>query len=110
LGFKGYFFNIQEYLLLKGGVRMLDKYKVGLSVGLFFAVVHAGWALLVAIIPGVLQNFLDWVFNLHFLEPVWVLTTFNFLNAILLVIVTFVIGYIFGWVFTWAHNLYHKKK
>ena len=89
---------------------MLDKNKTGISVGLFFAVIHAVWALMVAIIPSVLQSFLDWIFNIHFLEPIWILTTFDFVDAILLVIVTFVIGYVLGWVFGWAHNFHHKKK
>jgi hypothetical protein len=89
---------------------MLDKHKLGLSVGLFFAVVHAAWALLVLVIPKILQNFLDWIFNIHFLEPIWRLTSFNLINAIFLIIITFIIGYIFGWVFAWAHNIHHKKK
>ena len=89
---------------------MLDKNKTGVSLGLFLALIHAVWALCVAIIPGTLQTFIDWIFKLHSIEPVWVLTSFNLLNAILLVIVTFVIGYVFGWVFAWAHNLLHKKK
>ncbi|MBS3088521.1 hypothetical protein J4402_01955 [Candidatus Pacearchaeota archaeon] len=88
---------------------MIDKNKCGLALGLFFAIVHAVWALAVAIIPGSLQSFLDWIFALHFVAPVWSLTAFNFVNAILLVIVTFITGYILGWVFAWAHNLCHKK-
>jgi hypothetical protein len=89
---------------------MLDRNKFGLTVGLFMAVIHAVWALTVAIIPGALQSFLDWIFNVHFLQPIWILTTFNFGKAILLVIITFVIGYILGWIFAWLHNFHHKKK
>ena len=88
---------------------MIDKNKVGLTLGLFFAIVHAVWALSVAVIPNILQSKLDWIFNLHFIEPVWKLTAFNFVNAIILVVVTFIVGYILGWVFAWAHNLFHKK-
>ena len=88
---------------------MIDKNKTGLTLGLFLAVVHAVWALAVAVIPGPLQASLDWIFNIHFLEPIWKLTAFNLINAIFLVIITFVIGYIFGWVFAWLHNLHHKK-
>lgn len=89
---------------------MLDKNKVGLSLGIFLAIVHAFWALMVAVMPGTLQSFLDWVFLLHSIVPVWVLTPFSFVNSILLVIVTFVLGYIFGWVFAWAHKMVHGKK
>lgn len=87
----------------------LDKNKIGLMVGAFLAIVHAVWALIVAIIPNALQSFLDWVFGVHFLEPVWKLTTFNLLNAIFLVLLTFVCGYICGWVFAWIHNWVDKK-
>ncbi|MDD5192467.1 MAG: DUF5676 family membrane protein [Candidatus Nanoarchaeia archaeon] len=87
----------------------LDKCKIGLIVGIFFAVVHAVWAILVGVIPGVLQNFLDWIFNLHFLEPVWILTSFNLLNAVMLVIITFICGYIIGWVFALIWNCLAKK-
>jgi len=87
----------------------LNKNKIGLMVGAFLAIVHAVWALIVAVIPDSLQSFLDWVFNIHFLEPVWILTTFDLLNAIFLVILTFVCGYICGWVFAWIHNCVDKK-
>ena len=89
---------------------MLGKNKTGISLGILFALVHAVWALAVAVIPDTLQKFLDWVFNLHSITPVWVLTSFNWLNALLLVIITFVFGYILGWIFAWAHNLRHKTE
>ena len=89
---------------------MLDKNKTGITLGIFFAVVHAAWALLVLIVPGILQSSLNWIFRLHFLQPIWSITTFNLLYALGLIIVTFIVGYILGWVFAWAHNLHHKKK
>ena len=89
---------------------MINKNQVGLAVGLFLAIIHAVWSLLIAVIPTQFQSFLNWVFQLHSLVPYWNLTAFNLLNAIILVIVTFIMGYIFGWVFAWCHNLMHKKK
>jgi hypothetical protein len=88
----------------------LNKNQIGLIVGLFLAIVHAVWAVFVAITPGALQKFLDWIFGIHFLEPVWVLTAFNLVNAVLLVGVTFVCGFILGWVFAAIHNWLAKKK
>lgn len=88
---------------------MLEKKKVGLAVGFFLAIVHAVWSLAVAVIPSQLQSFLGWVFKLHAIQPVWVLMSFNFVNAVILVILTFVIGYIIGWVFAWIHNMLHKR-
>jgi len=87
----------------------LDKNKTGLVLGLFFAIVHAVWAVLVLVIPGNLQNFIDWAFNLHFLEPVYTITSFNLVNAILLLIVTFVCGYVLGWIFAAVWNKLVKK-
>ena len=89
---------------------MRDKNKTGVTWGLFFAIFHAIWALAVAIMPGTLQSFLDWVFHIHFLERVWILTSFNFLNALVLVVFTFVVGYVLGWVYAWADNMHHKNK
>ena len=88
----------------------LDNNKIGLIFGIFLAIVHAIWAFLVAVIPTSLQSFLDWVFGLHFLEPVWILTGFNFLNAILLVVITFLFGYIFGFILAAVWNWVNKKK
>ena len=87
----------------------LNKNQVGLIVGVFFAVIHAVWALVVAVIPSALQAFLNWVFGLHFLVPIYVLTSFDILNAVLLVVVTFVCGYIFGWVFAAIWDWLAKK-
>ncbi len=82
----------------------MNRNKTGLIVGFFLAAVHVIWALLVAIIPGKLQNFLDWVFELHSLQPYWVITAFNFLNALFLVVVTFVFGYLYGYLFALIWN------
>jgi len=86
----------------------LNKNQMGLIFGVFLAAVHAVWALLVAVIPGLLQQFLDWVFALHFLSPIYTLTSFDFVNAILLVALTFVVGYIGGWVFATVWNWFRK--
>jgi len=87
----------------------LNNSKTGLVLGLFFAIVHAVWALLVLIIPANLQNFIDWAFKLHFLEPIYTITSFNLVNAVLLLIVTFVCGYVLGWVFAAVWNKLVKK-
>ena len=87
----------------------LEKNKTALTLGAFFAVIHAVWALWIAVNKESLQNLLNWIFNVHFLEPYWIITSFNFLGAIFLVIATFIIGYIFGWVFAVLWNWLHKK-
>ena len=87
----------------------MNKNKTGLVLGYFFALLHLIWAILVALIPVQLQTGINWVFKLHGLEPVWTITSMTWLNAIMLVIMTFVSGYIIGWAFAWIHDLGHKK-
>jgi hypothetical protein len=87
----------------------LDKNQTGLIVGIFLAIVHLIWAILVWVMPAVLQRFLNWIFELHALEPIWKLTTMTIMNAILLVIMTFVIGYIAGCLFACVWNMRAKK-
>ncbi|MFA6022948.1 MAG: hypothetical protein WC781_02565 [Candidatus Pacearchaeota archaeon] len=88
---------------------MISKNQAGLVFGAFIAGLHAIWTLMVAIMPGTLQAFLNWLFQLHSLTPYMQITTFNFVNAIFLVIITFIFGYIFGWLLLWIHQLIGKK-
>ncbi len=74
--------------------------KVGLALGLLFALGHAIWALLVAIIPKGMQKFCDWILGISMVKMTFTIQPFALTNAILLVIVTFVCGYVFGWVFS----------
>jgi len=87
----------------------LDKNQAGLMFGVFLALIHLVWAILVFAIPALLQKFLDRIFNLHAIEPILKLTTMTIMNAVLLVIMTFISGYIFGFVFAWVWNMKAKK-
>ena len=87
----------------------LNKNKVGLVLGIFVALLHAFWALLIGIAPASVQNFLDWIFPLHFLNNVYTVTSFNFGYMLLLVIMAFVSGYVCGWVFAGISNWFSKK-
>lgn len=89
---------------------MLDKNRTGLKVGFFFAVIHAAWALLIAVFPNQIQCFFNWIFDLHFLEPYWVVTHFNFFKSLVLVVVTFILGYVFGYLFALIRNWVDEKK
>jgi hypothetical protein len=88
----------------------LDKGKVALSLGIFFGLVHLVWALLVLLIPSILQTFLNWIYGVHFLNNPFFVTGFNLVKAISLVLYTFVVGYIFGWVFAEVWNWAQKRK
>lgn len=86
----------------------LNNSKTGLALGAFFALFHAVWSLAVAIIPAPLQKFLDWVFVLHQLNPVFKLLPFSPVNAVILVVLTFAAGYSVGFVFAAVWNRIEK--
>lgn len=86
----------------------LDNNRTGLALGAFLASVHAFWSLMVAVIPAQLQKFLDWIFVLHHIKPVYVLLAFSIVNAVMLVVITFVVGYAFGYAFSLIWNRANK--
>jgi hypothetical protein len=88
----------------------LNKTKAGLALGLLLGVLQLVWAILLAAIPGPLQSFLNFVFKVHSLQPYWVITNFNLLNAIILIVGAFVDGFILGWVFAAFWNWVNKNK
>ncbi len=88
----------------------LDKEKTALVLGIFLGLIHLVWALLVLLIPGGLQAFLNWIYGVHFLNNPFFITGFNLVNAVLLVLVTFAAGYLMGWVFAEVWNWAQKRK
>jgi hypothetical protein len=80
--------------------------KTGLAFGGFFAVIHAIWAIMVAI--GVAQISMDWIFGLHFINLQYSMAPFSIGTAIALVVVTGIVGYICGIVLAWIWNCAHK--
>ncbi|MFA7298850.1 MAG: hypothetical protein WC010_04370 [Candidatus Absconditabacterales bacterium] len=89
---------------------MLNKFKAGLVFGCFISFIHLIWAATIAIMPTAMQNFLNRIFGLHFLQPVYVLTPATRGKGILLIIVTFVIGYIMGIIFSYLRNKFLGQK
>jgi len=83
------------------------KNKVGLTVGLFCALLHAIWAILVGI--GVGKSVIDSILPLHFISTTYNVITFSFVNALSLVILAFIGGYIIGWLFMLLWNWICKK-
>lgn len=74
---------------------------MGLVFGLFLAIFHAVWLILVALMPAAIQSLIYWILALHGLSmPVTVIGA-TWGGAIMLIIVTFVVGYLMGWVFDW---------
>ncbi len=80
----------------------LNRNQVGLTVGIFFAALHAIWALLIELNLG--QSVIDWVFPLHFINSIYTVTDFSLANAAMLVIMAFATSYIMGWLFAALYN------
>lgn len=75
-------------------------------VGVFAALMHAVWMVLIYI--GVAQTYMNWIFGLHLLTNPYKVLPFNWGSAATLIIVTFVVGYVMGWVFAFIWNRLHK--
>jgi len=87
----------------------LNKNKTGMVIGCLLAFTHLVWVLSILVAPKFMQQFLDWVFGLHMLEPVYTLTVFSLLNAAILLVIAFIAGYVYGWAFAAFANWIHKK-
>lgn len=85
----------------------LNKNQVGLITGIFFAVLHIGWSLLVFL--GLAQALVDWVLWLHFMNIQVRIESFDLLKGVQLALFTFVVGYLLGWICTWIWNMVIKK-
>lgn len=82
--------------------------KVGLAFGIFLALWHAGWALLVA--SGVAQALMDFVFWIHFIAPPYHVEAFTPARAGILVGVTFAVGLIGGSIGAIIWNILHRVR
>ncbi len=85
----------------------LDPQKTGLVLGSFFGVMHLLWSLMVAL--GFAQNYMDWIFSLHFLDNPFSVNAFDLITAIILLVVASIAGFIFGWIFATVWNYWQKK-
>lgn len=87
---------------------MISKYKLGLVIGSAFGLWHFVWAILVA--SGFAQSLMDWIFKLHFIQPLYVVTPFKPLLALTLIVVTSVLGYLSGWIAAAIWNWLHTER
>ena len=72
----------------------IHAHSLGLAFGVFLALWHTLWALLVWI--GAAQRLLDYVFRLHMITPPYKVVAFNLGTAFALVLITASIGYVTG--------------
>ena len=85
----------------------LNENRVGLTLAIFFALLHTIWAILVGFGAG--QKLIDLVMPLHFIDMMIPTATFSIGTAVLLVILAFIGGYIAGWLFALIWNWVIKR-
>ena len=80
----------------------LNKNRLGLTLGIVFALIHLIWAVIVAF--GFGDLIFSWLVGKHFIEITYRTIGFSFGIAIFLVLRAFVGGYLIGWVSAWIYN------
>ncbi len=86
-------------------MKAINPVKAGLAFGAVVALVHASWALIVAV--GLAQRLVDFIFWLHFVQPVYIILPFNIVTAVMLVAMTAVCGFVMGCLFAIFWNRLH---
>ena len=81
--------------------------KTGVALGIVFGVWHLCWSVLVAL--NLAQPFIDFVFWMHFIKPVYVIEPFEPLRAAVLLLITSCIGFSFGVLFSLTWNIFHNR-
>lgn len=72
----------------------LSKTRAGLMFGVLMSGVHLVW--LVLVFTGVAQALLDWVLRMHHMAFTYTMLEFDYMNALILLVMTFVVGYVGG--------------
>jgi hypothetical protein len=80
--------------------------KAGFALGAAVGLWHLGWVALVA--TGFAQALIDFVFRIHFIQPVLRVGAFDAGTAAVLVLVTFAVGFVGGLVFALIWNRLHQ--
>lgn len=80
----------------------INNKQVALTVGIFFAALHAIWAVFVGLNLG--QSVMDWVFPLHFLNNLYTVLNFSLGSALMLIVMAFIASYVMGWLFAALYN------
>ncbi|MDO8466606.1 MAG: hypothetical protein Q7S83_00505 [bacterium] len=85
----------------------INSHRLGMVVGAVAGLWHVGWSVLV--VAGVAQALIDFVFRVHFMEPLYHIGEFSLGTAVALVLVTSIIGYIFGWLIGTVWNRIYRS-
>jgi len=85
----------------------IDPTKAAIVAALLIGGWHVLWSVLVAF--GLAQPFIDFVFWMHFITPVFVIEVFDVTRALILVAFTSGLGFLIGYVLALLWNAVHKK-
>lgn len=86
---------------------MVNKHKLGLTLGTFAALVHTVWSILVA--TNTAQPVANWLHKIHFMNMSDQIQAFDLGTAVLLVVVGFVVGNVVGMVLATLWNAFNGK-
>jgi hypothetical protein len=86
-------------------MKAINPIKAAITLAVLLGAWHLCWATLVA--TGVAQSVIDLVFWMHFIKPVYVVGSFNFAIALLLIAVTAMLGFVVGFAFSVLWNKVH---
>lgn len=81
--------------------------KTGIALGIVFGIWHLCWSILVAL--DFAQPFINFVFWMHFIKPIYIIEPFEIVRATILLIITSCIGFSFGVLFALTWNIFHKS-
>ena len=80
----------------------IDKNKTGLTFGFLFSSLHLIWSILVAF--GIAQTLLNFILSVHMINMPIMVTPFDLIKALTLIVVIFIVGYVFGWLMAFFWN------
>lgn len=81
---------------------MLKEKAWGLTLGIFVAACHFVWMILVGL--GIAKPAVEWMLNMHSVTLTWDVLPFNWMYAVMLVLMTFVVGFVGGYLFAFVYN------
>ncbi|MFH0829979.1 MAG: hypothetical protein V1887_02340 [Candidatus Aenigmatarchaeota archaeon] len=87
---------------------LLTPKKVAMALGVFVALIHLFWSVLVA--SGIGQFWVNFMLAMHMISLPIVIGPFNALYALGLLVMTFVAGYVMGYVFALVWNYFAQCK
>ena len=81
--------------------------RLGLTLGIFMAVIHILWSIFVAL--GIAERLINFSLATHFINFGISIASFDLTRAFLLAVIAFVAGYIFGQVIAGIWNSLKKS-